>query len=156
MIKKFCDRCGKEITGEPWHMKWSQNSSCGLSSESVYQGLCSRADAANTYSNAIFLNADPMYCDECRAEIIAFASQSDAEEFIIGTEVGVCYQLETDNPTKRFYFPKTQPCCRDMKLNTPENILRVLETGDGEVKVDEETRERALIPLDRMLELGGA
>ena len=90
------------------------------------------------------------------AEIIAFAKKSDAEEFIIGTEVGVCYQLQTDNPTKRFYFPKTQPCCRDMKLNTPENILRVLETGEGEVKVDGETRKRALIPLDRMLELGGA
>lgn len=90
------------------------------------------------------------------AEIIAFASKSEAEEFIVGTEVGVRYQLETDNPTKRFYFPKTQPCCRDMKLNTLENILRVLQTGDGEVTVDEETRKRALIPLDRMLELGGA
>ena len=90
------------------------------------------------------------------AEIIAFASKSEAEEFIVGTEVGVRYQLEMDNPTKRFYFPKTQPCCRDMKLNTLENILRVLQTGDGEVTVDEETRKRALIPLDRMLELGGA
>ena len=90
------------------------------------------------------------------AEIIAFASKSEAEEFIVGTEVGVRYQLEMDNPTKRFYFPKTQPCCRDMKLNTLENILRVLQTGDGEVTVHEETRKRALIPLDRMLELGGA
>ncbi len=90
------------------------------------------------------------------AEIISFARESDAEEFIIGTEVGVCYQLETDNPGKRFYFPKTQPCCRDMKLNTLENILHVLETGDGEVVVDEKTKNGALIPLDRMLVLGGA
>lgn len=86
MIKKFCDRCGEEITGEPWHMKWSQNSSCGLSSESVYQGLCSRADAANTYSNAIFLNADPMYCDECRMVILTFAAEKPEQEEV---EVGV-------------------------------------------------------------------
>lgn len=86
MIKKFCDRCGKEIVGEPWHMKWSQNSSCGLSGASPFSNLCSHADAANTYSNAITLSADPMYCDECRAAIIAFAAEKTEREEV---EVGV-------------------------------------------------------------------
>ena len=90
------------------------------------------------------------------AEIISYAANSEAEEFIIGTEVGVAYKLQQDNPRKRFYFPKTQPCCKDMKLNTLENILHVLENEDGEVEVSEEMRQGALIPLDRMLELGGA
>ena len=90
------------------------------------------------------------------AEIIAYAAKSDAKEFIIGTEEGVAYQLQRDNPAKRFYFPETLPCCKDMKLNTLENILRVLESGEGEVTVSEEIRQKALLPLDKMLELGGS
>ena len=90
------------------------------------------------------------------AEIIVYASKSDAKEFIIGTEEGVAYQLQRDNPAKRFYFPETLPCCKDMKLNTLENILRVLESGEGEVTVSEEIRQKALLPLDKMLELGGS
>ena len=90
------------------------------------------------------------------AEIIAYAAKSEAKEFIIGTEEGVAYQLQRDNPAKRFYFPETLPCCKDMKLNTLENILRVLESGEGEVTVSEEIRQKALLPLDKMLELGGS
>ena len=86
MIKKFCDRCGKEIVGEPYHMKWSQNSSCGLSGASLFSDLCSRADAANTHSNAIDLSAYLMYCGECRAAIIAFAAEKPEQEEV---EVGV-------------------------------------------------------------------
>ena len=64
--------------------------------------------------------------------------------------------MQRDNPAKRFYFPETLPCCKDMKLNTLENILRVLESGEGEVTVGEEIRQKALLPLDKMLELGGS
>lgn len=87
------------------------------------------------------------------ADIIAYAAHSDAEEFIVCTEDGVAFKLESDSPGKRFFFPKTRPLCPDMKLNTLERILHSLETGEGEVLVDEETRRRALLPLDRMLEL---
>ena len=90
------------------------------------------------------------------AEIIAYAAKSEAKEFIIGTEEGVAYQLQKDNPEKKFYFPETLPCCKDMKLNTPENLLRALERGEGEVTVSEEVRRGALAPLDRMLQLGGS
>ena len=90
------------------------------------------------------------------AEIIAYAKKSDAQEFIIGTEVGVAYQLQKENPEKRFYFPETQPCCRDMKLNNLENILHALESGEGTVEVAREVADHAMLPLNRMLELGGA
>ncbi len=86
------------------------------------------------------------------AGIIAYAKKSPAEEFIICTEDGVEYKLREDNPDKQFYFPKTRPCCRDMKLNTIENVLRVLETEENEVFVDETVRRNALPPLERMLE----
>ena len=41
----------------------------------------------------------------------------------------------------------------DMKLNTLDKLLKVLETEENPIKVDEETREKALLPLNRMLEL---
>ena len=87
------------------------------------------------------------------ADIIAYAKKSDASEFIICTEDGVDYKLITDNPDKRFYYPNPYPCCADMKLNTLAAVLSVLEKEDKEVTVDEDVRRRALIPLDRMLEL---
>mgnify|MGYP002516371970 CR=1 FL=1 len=87
------------------------------------------------------------------AEILDFASNSDKDEFIVCTEKGVLYELKNRNPEKKFYFPAPHPCCSDMKLNTLENILSVLENENNEVKVSDELIEKALVPLDKMLEL---
>ena len=88
------------------------------------------------------------------AEIIDYATKSERNEFIICTESGVDYKLMTDNPAKKFYYPSPCPCCTDMKRNTLEAVLSVLEKEDNEVIVDRSVSERALRPLDKMLELG--
>lgn len=88
------------------------------------------------------------------ADIIAYAKKSENKEFIICTEDGVDYKLITDNPEKRFYYPNPHPCCADMKLNTLESVLSVLQKEDKEVIVDDIVRKGALKPLERMLELG--
>ena len=88
------------------------------------------------------------------ADIIAFAKTDETAEYIVCTEDGVDYKLITDNPAKRFYYPDPRPCCKDMKLNTLQSIISVMEKEDNEVKVSEEVRTKALIPLERMLELG--
>ena len=87
------------------------------------------------------------------AGIIEHAKNSDAQEFIICTEEGILFKLRTDNMNKQFYFPNSRPCCPDMKFNTMEKILHVLETEENEVQVSDEVREKALLPLDKMLEL---
>ncbi len=86
------------------------------------------------------------------ADIINYALNSSAAEFIICTEDGVDYKLVTDNPHKKFYFPDPHPCCADMKLNTLENVLAVLINEDKVVEVSDEVCKEALIPLNRMLE----
>ena len=86
------------------------------------------------------------------ADIIAYAKNSECSEFIICTEDGVSYKLKSENPDKKFYFGG-KPCCKDMKLNTLEKIAHVLKTGDNEVLVSDEKREKALKPLDKMLEM---
>lgn len=88
------------------------------------------------------------------AGIIEYAKNSNAKEFIICTEQGVLYQLKKDNPEKEFYFVEPCPICHDMKLITLEKIVHVLSTGENEITVSQELREKSLKPLDRMLELG--
>ena len=87
------------------------------------------------------------------AEIIDFAKANDKKEFIICTEVGVLHKLKKDNPDKEFYFVDPKPVCEDMKKNTLEKIIKVLETGENTVEIPKEKIERALVPLDKMLEL---
>lgn len=87
------------------------------------------------------------------ADIIAYAKQSDKDEFIICTEDGVDYKLTADNPTKRYYYPDPHPCCTDMKLNTLEAVLSVLQKEDKEVLVEDSVRLGAILPLEKMLEL---
>ncbi len=88
------------------------------------------------------------------AEIIDYAKNSGSTEFIVCTEAGVDFKLRRDNPDKRFYFPSPCPKCKDMKLNTPEKVLEALKNGCNRVQVDEAVRAKALLPLEKMLELG--
>ncbi len=86
--------------------------------------------------------------------IIAFATESGAEEFIIGTEMGVLYELRQKNPGKRFYSVGHSQYCPDMRRITLEKVADALEQMSGTVELDEEIRRKAMKPLERMLELG--
>lgn len=118
-------------------------------------------EAKKLYPNALVLSHPE--CEEeiialsdyigSTAEIIDFANKSDSTEFIICTEDGVKFKLENDNPNKKFYFTKTSPCCVDMKLNTLEKLLKVLESEENAIEISEDTMKKAMLPLDKMLEL---
>ena len=87
------------------------------------------------------------------ADIIHYAREDQTKEYIIATETGVFYQLEKENPDKKFYFTETEPVCMDMKLITLEKVLHVLKTGENEVHLSEELRTDSRKPLEKMLEL---
>ena len=87
------------------------------------------------------------------ADILAFAKNDEMNEYIICTEDGVDYELRAENSGKRFYYPEPHPCCRDMKFNTLDAVLRVLQNEENEVIVSDEVCRQALIPLEKMLEL---
>lgn len=87
------------------------------------------------------------------AGIIQYAAQDDAREYIIGTEIGVFYELKKQNPDKFFYTLRKPPVCTDMKKITLEKVLDALENETNMVTVSEELREKALFPLERMMEL---
>lgn len=67
--------------------------------------------------------------------IIAYANSCTAEEFIICTEEGVGYELQKNNPNKKFYFPAKQ-YCNDMKKITLDNIIHVLNTDENEINLN--------------------
>ena len=46
------------------------------------------------------------------------------------------YKLKEQNPEKTFYYPDKLPVCPNMKKNTLEKVLHVLQTGENEVHVD--------------------
>lgn len=85
--------------------------------------------------------------------IINYVTSSEKEEFIIGTELGVLYELRKKNPAKKFYTLNDCQICEDMKLVDLEKVLDVLRNGTNEVIVSDEMRIAALKPLERMLEL---
>ncbi|MBO5488675.1 MAG: quinolinate synthase NadA [Eubacterium sp.] len=87
------------------------------------------------------------------SEIIDYATASEEKEFIIGTELGVLHDLKKKNPDKKFYAAGSVLCCPNMKKISLEKVLHVLQTGENEVILSDELREKANAPLKKMLEL---
>ncbi len=82
-----------------------------------------------------------------------FARESEATEFIVGTEIGLVYRLKKDNPGKEFYPASERAVCPNMKRTTQEKIVLALEDMAYEVKVSDDIRRRAKKSIDRMLEI---
>lgn len=85
--------------------------------------------------------------------IIKAAAESDAEEFLIGTEPGVMYELKKQNPDKKFYPIQQEQCCHDMKKVTLQKIRDCLRDESNEVQVDAEVSEKAKHAMEQMLKL---
>ena len=80
-----------------------------------------------------------------------FARESDAKEFIVGTEVGILHRLRKENPGKIFHPVSEEIVCSDMKKITLENLAGCLREMKHEVAVPEEISTRAKRAIDAML-----
>ncbi|MBQ7065984.1 MAG: quinolinate synthase NadA [Lachnospiraceae bacterium] len=89
------------------------------------------------------------------ADIIKFAREDMAQEYIIATETGVFHQLKKENPNKQFYPVNDCQICMDMKKVTMEKIESILENLEAqkEIILDENIMEQAKKPLEQMLVL---
>lgn len=89
------------------------------------------------------------------ADIIRFAGEHAAEEYLIATETGVFYQLQKENPNRHFYPVTAEQVCPDMKRVTLEKTLSVLEhlEEQEEIVISNALMEQAKLPLERMLAL---
>jgi len=87
--------------------------------------------------------------------IIRYCRESDAEEFIIGTEAGILHRLRKENPEKRFYEASPFADCPNMKLNTLEKMVWALEEMRYRVTVPDPVCSAARRSIERMLGLSG-
>ncbi|MGH7428012.1 MAG: quinolinate synthase NadA [Candidatus Methylomirabilaceae bacterium] len=90
--------------------------------------------------------------------ILNYAKQSQDQAFIIATESGIIHQMEKACPGKTFIpAPPHASCacneCPYMKLNTLEKLYLCMKNRAPAITLDEELRLRALLPIQRMLEM---
>ena len=90
------------------------------------------------------------------AGIIAYARKSDAEQFIIGTEISITSQLSYEMPAKQFFNLSRRLICSDMKATTLVDVYNaVCGKGGLEITFDEDTAAKARHCIDEMIRLGG-
>jgi len=80
---------------------------------------------------------------------------SDAEDFIVATEVGILHRLRRENPTKRFFPANDLAVCAFMKVTTLPKVLRSIERLEHHITVEPETAARARRAIERMIAIGG-
>ncbi len=81
------------------------------------------------------------------------AQESDADKFVVATETGIIYRMEKENPGKQFFAANEDSVCDYMKMITLENLRDALKYDQHEVKVPVELAQKALIPIERMLQV---
>jgi quinolinate synthase len=91
--------------------------------------------------------------------LLKYTQESPAGEFIVATEPGILHQMQRLSPQKSFIAapPESEACscneCPYMKLNTLEKIYLCMKNRSPEIILPEETMQRALVSLNRMLEM---
>lgn len=85
--------------------------------------------------------------------ILNYVAKSDKKEFIIGTENEIAFKLQKDYADKKFYPVSPAAICPNMKKNTLEKVLWTLQEMKNEIKVPENIRQKAFLPIKRMLEV---
>jgi quinolinate synthase len=91
-------------------------------------------------------------------QLLAYAKNTDNQEFIVATEAGIIHQMMKQAPDKTFIpAPPDNHCacndCPHMKRNTLEKVYLCMKYEQPEVTMDEELRLQAKKSLDRMLEI---
>lgn len=85
------------------------------------------------------------------SQMIEYARQDDASQFIICTEVAMLHRLQKESPAKEFIPGSPNAVCPNMKITTLERILWSLEHMESGIEIDEATRGKALGSIERML-----
>lgn len=85
------------------------------------------------------------------AQIIKYAHISPENAFIIVTERGISYRLGRLCPEKSFFFPANGLFCPNMKKISLISLVASLEKNEHKIEIDENTSQRALRAIERML-----
>ncbi|HEY7188810.1 MAG TPA: quinolinate synthase NadA [Vicinamibacterales bacterium] len=81
---------------------------------------------------------------------------SDANEFIVATEVGILHRLRRENPSKRFFAANERASCAYMKVTTLPKVRDALMLNQHRITVPESIAKRARLAIERMVAIGGS
>lgn len=93
------------------------------------------------------------------AALLKYAVESTEREFLVATESGILHEMKKKCPDKTFIpVPPDEPgcaCneCSYMRLNTLEKVYACLRDGQPEIQVSADIAEKAVKPIQRMLEM---
>lgn len=91
-------------------------------------------------------------------QLLKYTQTDKGNAFIVATETGILHQMQQASPGKTFIAaPPDNACacndCPHMKLNTLEKLYLCMRYELPEVTMEEELRQKAKKPIDRMLDL---
>lgn len=94
------------------------------------------------------------------AGMINYVQESKSNKFIVATEAGILYKMQQKVPEKTLipapsHEDNTCACseCAFMKVNTLQKMYDCLVNESPEISVSIEIQEKALLPIERMLQL---
>jgi len=94
-------------------------------------------------------------------QLIKAVTDMPNQEFIVATDEGIFWKMHQLAPDKKLIAAPTagegatcESCahCPWMAMNALANLERVLLRGDQEILIDEAVRQRAVVPIQRMLD----
>ena len=80
---------------------------------------------------------------------------SNADEFIVATEVGILHRLRRENPSKRFFAANDRASCAYMKVTTLPKVRESLLHEKHRITVPVAIADRARLAIERMVAIGG-
>ena len=87
------------------------------------------------------------------SQIVKFVKEFKGEKIIVGTERETIHHLKKVRPDLEFEVAYEGFVCDQMKMITPERLLKALEKEQFEVFVKEEVAQKAKAAIERMLEI---
>ena len=92
--------------------------------------------------------------------MINYVKKTDSEKFIVATEAGILHAMQREVPRKALmpapsHENNTCACseCAYMKVNTLPKLLSCMVNETPVIEVEESLRLRALLPIQRMLDI---
>jgi quinolinate synthase len=82
-------------------------------------------------------------------------AQSDADTFIVATEIGILHRLRRENPNKKFIAANDRAQCAYMKVTTLPKVLQALQNLEHRITVPPDVAQRARLAIERMVAIGG-
>ena len=81
---------------------------------------------------------------------------TDADQFIVATEVGILHRLRRENPGRTFFAANERASCAYMKVTTLPKVLHSLEHLQHHITVPPDIARRARRAIERMVAIGGS